>query len=270
IGKIVVREGTDWDYDQVIVQRTWRASSPRLSDALEDFLTLDEANLKVRIGVHLVFNSSEERKEALRNNCARVDVEIVYPLARPGTGRLQVEVINGDIHVKFDKVHTDSPPTFDTLILTATNGEIQLENVPVINNTSLSSANGQVYGSLRTAGAVEAGVLNGPIHLAIDTSAIHSQKEWNPKNLDVKLDTLNGPVALEILPSFQGHFGIEAVVGRASITASDSIHYKKNTSNQVIGWVSSNGKEPISKLPRLRLSSLNGNVKTKIGTSPRN
>ncbi|KAF9324022.1 hypothetical protein BG006_000923 [Podila minutissima] len=272
VGNIVVRESTDWDDypQQVVVYRTWRASSPQLSDAMRDFVSLDEVNFKVIAGMHLVFDSTEEKKKALKNNCVRVDVEIVYPIGLPGTGRLNVETTNGDIHVKFDKILKDQPPTFDTLILAATFGEIQLENVLVISNTTLTSANGHIHGSLRTAGAVEARMLNGPIDLAIHTNIIPGQKEWNPRKLDVKLDTLNGPVTLEVPPSFQGHFKIEAVVGRASITAPVSIQYKKNTSNQVSGWVSSDGKEPPSILPRMLLSSVNGNVKAKIGTSSRN
>ncbi|KAG0082424.1 hypothetical protein BGZ93_010963 [Podila epicladia] len=272
VGNIVVRESTDWDdYPQrVVVHRTWRASSPKLSDAIRDFVSLDEANLKVIAGLELSFNSTEEKKEALKKNCVRVDVEIVYPLGWPGTGRLNVEAINGDINVKFDKILKDQPPTFDTLVLTTINGEIQLENVLVISNTTLTSANGQIYGSLRTAGAVEARMLNGPIDLAVDTNIIPGQREWNPKKLDVKLEALNGPITLEVPPSFQGHFKIEAIVGRASITAPVSIQYKKNTSNQISGWVSSDGREPLSVLPRMLLNSVNGNVKAKIGTSSRN
>ncbi|KAG0039557.1 hypothetical protein BGZ82_007665 [Podila clonocystis] len=272
VGNIVVREATDWDDEpnRVKVHRTWRASSTQLSDAMSDFVRLDEANSQVIAGLHLDFNSTKEKEEALKNNCVRADVEIVYPLGLPGTGRLKIEVTNGDIHVMFDKILKDQPPTFDTLILTTANGEIQLDNVLVISNTTLLSANGHVYGSLRTAGAVEAKVLNGPIDIAIDTGIIPGQTAWNPRKLDVKLDTLNGPVTLDVLPLFQGHFEMGAVVGRASITASDRIQYKKNTSNQVIGWVSVDGKEPLSKLPRIHLSSLNGNVKAKIGASSRN
>lgn len=201
VGNIVVRESTDWDEypQQVVVYRTWRASSPQLSDAMKDFVTLDEANFKVIAGMQLVFDSAEEKNKALKNNCVRVDVEIVYPISLPGTGRLKVETTNGDIHVKFDKILKDQPPTFDTLILATKLGEIQLENVLVISNTTLTSASGHIHGSLRTAGAVEARMLNGPIDLAINTNIIPGQKDWNPRKLDVKLDTLNGPVTLEVV-----------------------------------------------------------------------
>ncbi|KAG0034188.1 hypothetical protein BGZ81_005893 [Podila clonocystis] len=272
VGNIVVKEATDWDHEpgKVKVHRTWRASSARLSDAMGDFIQLDEANSKVFAGLHLEFNSAKEKEEALKNNCVRADVEIVYPLGAPGTGRLKVEVTNGDIHVMFDKILKDQPSTFDTLILTTGNGEIQLDNVLVVSNTTLLSANGHVYGSLRTAGAVEAKVLNGPIDIAIDTGIIPGQTAWNPRKLDVKLATLNGPVTLDVLPSFQGHFEMDAIVGRASITASDRIQYKINTSKEVVGWVSVDGKEPLSKLPRMLLYSINGNVKAKIGAPSRN
>lgn len=196
----MIREADNWDIsNRVLVYRTWRTSSEKLSDAVNDFLELDEHKLTVDFGIELVFNSSEERKKALRGNCARADVEIVYPRAMPGTGRLKVQVTNGNIQAVFDKVPSLPPPTFETLILKTTNGEIQLENVQIIGNTTLSAANGHVYGSLRTVGTVEASLLNGPIDLAISTGILPGVEKWNPKELDVKLETLNGPVTLEVV-----------------------------------------------------------------------
>ena len=196
----MIREADNWDIsNRVLVYRTWRTSSEKLSDAINDFLDLDEHKLTVDFGIELVFNSSEERKEALRGNCARADVEIVYPRAMPGTGRLKVQVTNGNIQAVFDKVPSLPPPTFETLILKTTNGEIQLKNVQVIGNTTLSIANGHVNGSLRTVGTVKASLLNGPIDLAISTGILPGVEKWNPKELDVKLETLNGPVTLEVV-----------------------------------------------------------------------
>lgn len=265
VGNIVIREAADWDIpDCVLVHRTWRTSSAKLSDAITDYISLDELKLTAELRIELNFNSTEERKQALRGNCARVDVEIVYPREMPGTGRLKVQVTNGDIQAVFDKVPGISPPTFETLILETTNGEIQLENVQVIGNTKLGAANGHVYGSLTTVGAVEASLLNGPIDLAINTGILPGVEKWNPEELDVDLETLNGPVTLEIHPSFQGHFEIVAAVGRTSITSSDKIHYKTSTSNKQIGWVSADGTEPTGRLPRMRLATVNGNIRAKI------
>lgn len=196
----MIREAADWNTPyNVMLYRTWRTSSAKLSDAITDSISLDERNLTIDMRLELNFNSTEEKKQALRGNCARVDVEIVYPREKPGTGRLKVQVTDGDIQVVFDKVPSISPPTFETLVLKTTNGEIQLKNVQVIGNTKLSAANGHVYGSLRTAGAVEARLLNGPIDLAISTGILPGVEKWNPEELDVDLETLNGPVILEIV-----------------------------------------------------------------------
>ncbi|KAG0340719.1 hypothetical protein BG004_006293 [Podila humilis] len=265
IGNVAIKESDEWDEKQIVVRVSYGASTAELFDSMSALILLNETAMVGSAAFFLRGVTPEAKKKLLRGNCARADVEIVYPRTRPGTGRLMVDILNGDISAEFDRHLGSKPATFDELVLKSMNGDIQLEHVPVLKNLTMFTANGHIYGSVRTGSVLGVSVVNGPIDLAVDTVPIPgADKHWNAMGLDANLLTINGHITLDISPSFEGHFELETAVGRPSVVAKDPINYVTKTATNLKGWVSADGQEPVTVLPKLAMFAANGNVKVKV------
>ncbi|KAF9422060.1 hypothetical protein BGZ94_008658 [Podila epigama] len=257
---VIVKESEDSQEKTIKLVFGWQASNDKLLNAIGHTLVLNSTHSDASFKI-FVRGDGTEKKRLLRENCAQATVKLIYPRSIRGTGRLKVDVLSGDIHFKFSKSPSEPPPFFGSLVLYTVSSDIQLENVPVLHSIKIESVNGRVHGSLRTAGVVNIGLVNGAIDLTVDTEDAMQTKDPSDSQLDIQLSTVNGPIDLAMLNTFHGHFDLMSSVGRPSIESPDQIHYKTKTTSKAIGWVSADGKEPARSLPRMNLHSFNGNVK---------
>ncbi|KAF9427564.1 hypothetical protein BGZ94_004652 [Podila epigama] len=266
IGNVVVKESEDWLDEKIVVKYAFQASSTALFDSFGNEITTDSSQRKARIAFLIESDSADETRRLLQGNCARVDVAIVYPRTRPGTGRLKITMQKGSAHFQFEKVHGYPPPSFDVIEVEAEMADIRLENVLVNNSTVIHSTSGPVYGSLKTNGIVEANLVGGRIDLAVLPLKVLGVAPRGRSGLDINLSTMKGDVDLLLAPSFRGHFDLSAMVGSPAITSmtSDVIHYSSNAKTQLKGWTADDDVEPQGSLPRIVLRSGIGDVRTRI------
>ncbi|KAF9427565.1 hypothetical protein BGZ94_004653 [Podila epigama] len=264
-GNVIVKESDDWKDDTLKIHYIWQASNARLFDAIYNALDSQTVDAKrtITFDFFLKAGSTEEKKRLLRQGCARVDTEIIYPRAKPGTGRLDVQIAHGTIQMQFDKVLNNPMPSFDVLMLTSLLGDVHLENVPVLNHTKIDAMDGHVYGSIRTSGKLDVFMSEGPIDLAVQPL---NTTDHDQSNLDIQFISIRNSISLDVPSSFYGHFNLSTTVGQATLTARDrdTIYYTTKISNETVGWVSRDAREPTRALPRIALQSFIGNLDMKI------
>ncbi|KAG0295021.1 hypothetical protein BGZ96_012684 [Linnemannia gamsii] len=299
-GNIVVNESDVWDPRGIRIHIIKRASSNKtLSQIVHSLKNLDGT---VVSRVHLSDSLSKDEKEKIKNKkgCLRADVQITYPRAGSSPysslsgsrreveeggadvrdlGALSLSTISGEISVKFKSTgraveEEKIAYRLDTLKVAIVHGDVEVNNVIVVKKTHVEIVNGQVSADLTTAGLVKVDMINGGIGLTINSAAPHSQANmalgggngWSPENLDVEANAVNGLVGITFRNHFHGHFALESLAGSTSFTVpeGDRKTTPSNPGGKIEGWVSEDGKEPLSALPRLAVKTRIGNIKIKV------
>ncbi|KAF9177273.1 hypothetical protein BGZ51_008934 [Haplosporangium sp. Z 767] len=264
VGDIVVKESESTEIQDVSIRIIMRATSDDILNQMEGSIHRDKHN--IRSWVHLKdSNSKEQKKKLLSGNCARADVEIVYPRVKPGTKALTVRTTVGDITVRMDPKRSE--PVFESIAMEIVSGVIDFNHVTVSKKTSLKVINGQIRGSLRTAGALSVETVNAPVDLAVDTTPL--TPDWNPvDNFQVGIDIINGPATLNLVKSFYGKFSLGSSVGRPTITlpynTKDVVKYDTNEWNELKGWISKGGTEDALGHAQVGIHTVNGAIRLSI------
>ncbi|KAG0320849.1 hypothetical protein BGZ97_012673 [Linnemannia gamsii] len=303
-GNIVVNESDIWDPRGIRIHVIKRASSTKTLDQIVHTLQNVNGTTVSRIHLNDSLNKDEKEKIANKRGCLRADVQITYPRAgssRPSPqsgsrreggeggasvrdlGALSLRTISGEISVKFkstsgagkEEKHAYS---LDSLKVSIVNGDVEMNNLVVVKKTHVEIVNGQVSADLTTAGLVKVDMVNGGIGLNINSAAPHPQASlvlgsgsvggngWSPENLDVEANAVNGPISVTFRNHFHGHFALESRVGSISFVVPEGDRKTTPTSpgGKTEGWVSEDGKEPLSALPRLVVNTAIGNIKVKV------
>ncbi|KAF9153685.1 hypothetical protein BG015_002895 [Linnemannia schmuckeri] len=294
-GNIVVNESDSWDEKGIRIVVIKKAYSTKSLNQIVH--TLENVNGTTVSRVHLKDSLSEKEKEKITNHggCLRADVQITYPRASSPSsssfvsasrcesdvatttslrdlGALSLSTISGQISVKFASSGVEGYH-LDALGVKIVNGDVEVSNLVVVKKTHVEIVNGQVLADLTTAGAVKVDMANGGIGLTINSAAPRAEPmtlggggEWSPENLDVQVNAVNGPVSVTLRNHFHGHFELRSRVGSSSFTVpvGDRKMTPTNPDGKDEGWVSEDGKEPISALPRLVVKTAIGNIKVKV------
>ncbi|KAG0379322.1 hypothetical protein BGX24_000879 [Mortierella sp. AD032] len=287
-GNIVVNESDIWDEKGIRIHVIKRASSNYILNQIVH--TLENVNGTTVSRVHLRDTLSKDEKKKIANGqgCLKADVQITYPSLRrhqgseflQKLGSLDLSTISGEISVKFKSAEAGIDAyNLDRLKVAVVHGDVELSNVIVVNKTKIEIVNGQVSADLITAGIVKTDMVNGGVGLTITSVAPSSSRRfakdeglggWNPDNLDVQANAVNGPVSVTFRDHFHGHFALESKVGSTSFTIPD-IDRKTTPTNpsgsRTEGWVSEDGQEPPQPLPRLIVQAAIGNIKVKVQPS---
>ncbi|KAK3814999.1 MAG: hypothetical protein J3Q66DRAFT_370352 [Benniella sp.] len=268
-GNILIKESDTQDMSEVQINIKMRATSAQLLEQLEQSLSrLDAPFNGYRSTIHIHDrNDKEKKKRLLRRNCARADVEIMYPRPSPGTGRLEVSVANGELALKMSPPRKtghawDMLTSFEEVRLKLLNGGINFENLVVSRALHVEVANGHIRGNVHSAGTIAAQTMNGQIQLGIDTNPLRA--DWSPSNLMVNAETLNGEIELNMIQRFIGHFRLSTTMGSTSIHQisqnKDVLKYSRQSSKARAGWISADGSEPQNVTPRIELETINGAI----------
>ncbi|KAF8984325.1 hypothetical protein BGZ46_008304 [Entomortierella lignicola] len=272
-GNINVKESESWSDQDVRIRTVMRASTSELLRELEQSFTNNKES--ARVWVHIKDSNDKETKKRLtRQGCARADVEIIYPRARPGTGKLDLSSINGEINVQLNN-HTTAGAkglaSFEELQISLKNGDVNLDKTIVSNKLSAEVVNGHVSGTISTAGNVYSRIINGYIDLSIDTTL--RRDDWDVNNFKVSMSTVNGRIAVKLVKRFLGHFTLSSAIGKPNLrlpsSSTDVIKYISRTGYEVKGWISENNEEPKTS-SQLDLKTVNGNILVEVETEKNN
>ncbi|KAG0344958.1 hypothetical protein BG004_004046 [Podila humilis] len=264
IGNVAVKESHDWVTSKIVVKLSVQGSSQRVIDAVSFIRTVDmlPSSRTSRVTVGLT-SSPTQNKKMMKGECVKVFVEIIYPKSSPGTGRLEVDVTAGHIYMRMDSSGT--PAVFDSLSLRTVMGGVDA-NARVRDRTEIRTVKGNVLGVIRTVGQVDVQAQKGYIRVSVDDRP--GVQGWDSALLDVKLSTGYGPIELKLVNHFRGHFLMTATFGQMEFRPSnrydDQVHYTTQSSRQLSGWISKDGKEPSDILPRIELSCTAGGLKATI------
>ncbi|KAG0049558.1 hypothetical protein BGZ83_005597 [Gryganskiella cystojenkinii] len=272
VGNVEVREVMSQERN-IQVKMTMRATSTQLLDQMTFTNKTDSTKsyLNQHMTVHLKAKSPEEKRRYMTNNCAQVDVEVIYPLGlkrKPlvTAGRLGFGISTGQINVVMSGETAGTASTIlDTFHAQMKNGEVNIQQLSAAKLTKLELANGHIYGFLATSGKIEAESLNGPIDLGIDTTPL--QSGWNAEDFYVDAVAMSGRITINLAKAFHGHFDLSSAVGKPALWVQpghdDTIQYTNNKEwNKLQGWVQHGHEpEPQGKTPRVDLKTLNGGVK---------
>lgn len=293
-GNIVVSESDTWDEKGIKIVVIKKAYSTKTLDQIVH--TVTNVNGTAVSRVHLKDTLSKDQKEKIgtHGGCLSADVQITYPRASSSfasrsegegvvattssgsvrdLGALSLSTIAGEISVKLASIGAEAY-SFDSLGVKVVHGDVEVNDLVVVKKTHVEIVNGQVLADLTTAGAVKVDMVNGGIGLTIDSTAPRTKPMlgqsvgggWAPGNLDVQTNAVNGPVSVIFRNHFHGHFSLESKVGTTSFTvpAGDRKTTPTNPKNRYEGWVSEDGKEPGSALPRLVVKTAIGTIKVKV------
>ncbi|KAF9907055.1 hypothetical protein EC991_011359 [Linnemannia zychae] len=295
-GNIEVTESDTWDEKGVRILVVKRAFSKSILDKIVH--TLENVNGTTVSRVHLSDTLSKDEKDkiAVGRGCLNADVHITYPRSlRAGVdspspnaaaaglqqlGSLELRTITGEVSIKFKSSSpTSGTPgaySLDSLNVVVVHGDVDVRRAVVVNKTVIAVVNGQITADLTTPGFVKADMVNGGVGLTISSTPPEGlmimgkgdgKRVWNPENLDVQANAVNGPVGVTFRNHFHGHFALESKVGSTSFTipANDRKMTPTNPgSNRIQGWVSEDGQEPLQALPNLVVQTAIGNIKVKV------
>ncbi|KAF9959787.1 hypothetical protein BGZ70_008754 [Mortierella alpina] len=268
-GSVLAKESESWEISDIRVHIVLKATSYQLLQEIEQYLDFDQTHMEAKSMVRISDNIDKStKKRLLRDNCVKTEIKVEYPRAISGTKRLHVEMVSGDAAVRMhpNRVNT----IFEELELEVVNGEAHVENAVVSARTQLKVINGHIYGSLRTAGAVEVAIANGPIDLAIDTTRL--SEGWNAdENFSLKGNTLNGPITVSLAEPVYGNFVLKTSVGRPAINLSAgsaaSIKYTSQRWNELQGEIirgGSRGSYSRDLSSKISLETVNGGIRLNI------
>ncbi|KAF9147596.1 hypothetical protein BGX20_006609, partial [Mortierella sp. AD010] len=279
-GNILVKESESNTDTNIRIHTLMRASSSKLLDQLEQSLFLD-SKASARVSVHINDRNDKETKRRLTHeNCARADVEIIYPRGHPRTGKLHLSAVNGQFNIMMGNItpitgnssssssNAGALTIFEELRMGLMNGEVNLGGVTVSTKVLVEVTNGHILGHINSAGTVVAQIINGPVDLAIDSEP--KRNDWDANNLYVAINTVNGRIGLNLLRRFLGHFSMSTTLGNPATIrhlnpTTDNIKYISRSSSATKGWISEDSEEPGTS-SRLDLGTVNGNILVEVDT----
>ncbi|KAF9378811.1 hypothetical protein CPB97_009308, partial [Podila verticillata] len=199
-GNILVKESDDWAQHNITVRMSSGSRLPSLLDTTVHEVVLDPLAHMAKVFVHLGTSDPKETKRLLDNNCFRTDIEILYPRSSSpsdSTGRLEVQVVYGEIALDFGKYLSRKPAAiFESLGLVTMKGDVALKNVGVLQRTRIRTERGSVKGSLLTPTAVDISTHSGNIDLKVHSTALEKYGSQYPKYLDLILASKTGDINL--------------------------------------------------------------------------
>ncbi|KAI1320818.1 hypothetical protein EDD11_009775 [Mortierella claussenii] len=303
-GNVLVKESESFSEANIRVNILMRASSTELLDQLEQTLIQDNVRRTAYSTVHIKDrNDKETKKKLMRRNCARADVQIVYPRGHPALGKLDIVVANGELILNMNQDKTlwgvghgllqdkldnatmtavaagsfnQVKTSFEELRLVLTNGEINVDGLVVASKTQLGVVNGRIFGNLQSAGKVAAEIINGNVDFTIDSSlspALNSQyPNWNADNLQININAVNARIDVNLVQRFLGYFSLSNTIGQSAIEVlnnernRDQIEYTTKRGYEVKGWISERGQEPDIATSRMTMTTVNGNIRVNVNT----
>ncbi|KAF9126246.1 Chromatin structure remodeling complex protein sfh1 [Mortierella sp. 14UC] len=202
LGDITVLEADNW-VENTIVARIYKTfSHPDINDVIALGTSFDDAYENFRLWADLNSTDAEGRKREARimkNHCARIDIELIYPRISNGLTRLAVKTLKGgDIRIRTE----GKSVIFNNLQLETAVGDIFFEAGSVRNSAKLKTGKGKIQGTIRALQQVEATTTLGDIALVVDPSP--GEIGSSAEKLNVTLNSAKSSIDFGLSPAGPG------------------------------------------------------------------
>lgn len=270
LGDITVVEADSWVQDWISVNVYQTFSHPDVNDVVNFNLKFDSSYNIVTMRADLNSTDPTEReKEAkiMKNHCARIDVELVFPKYSDNVKRLFARTQKGDIRIRTE----GTTMIFKELHLETLVGDVLFEAGTVQTSTTIATGRGKVQGTIRTLEKIEVSTAMGDIALVVDARpGLHGSD--NDK-FNITLQSVKSSIDLGLRERYTGLFSLESGIDRPTFGLSpnytDTVRINKRSATLLSGWVGNGISDRPRSLPSVSATARNGLVHVQVLDKPK-
>ncbi|KAF9550568.1 hypothetical protein EC957_000242 [Mortierella hygrophila] len=270
LGDVTVVEADSWSQDWIGVNIYKTFSHPDVNDIIQISVKFDSSFTNVVIRAD--FNSTdpiEREREAMimKNHCARIDIEFVFPKYSDNVKRLFAKTHKGDIRIRTE----GTTMIFNELHLETLVGDVLFEAGTVRTSTTIKTGRGKVQGTIRTLEKVEVSAGMGDIALVVDARpGLHGTGD---NKFNITLQSAKSSIDLGLSEKYTGLFSLESGIDRPTFGLSpnytNTIRITKKTATLLSGWVWDGYSDRPRSLPSVSATALNGRVHAQVLNKPK-
>ncbi|KAF8984330.1 hypothetical protein BGZ46_008309, partial [Entomortierella lignicola] len=139
-GDVKVYTARDRNQSDIIIRTSMKASSPTMLQVMTPQLTVDPLRSKAESRIFLNLRSNKEIDQALKRNCTKVNVEIIFPKSVSKYDVFEVlSLYKGDVRIEYDREVISNQ-----LFVEAENGHVKLRNVVVNDELNVEARGGSI------------------------------------------------------------------------------------------------------------------------------
>ncbi|KAG9064353.1 hypothetical protein KI688_003541 [Linnemannia hyalina] len=270
LGDVTVVEADSWSQDWISVNIYKTFSHPDVNDIINLSVKFDSSFTNVAIRADLNSTDPTEREREARimkNHCARIDVEFVFPKYSDNVKRLFVKTQKGDIRIRTE----GTTVVFSELHLETLAGDVLFEAGTVRTSTTIKTGRGKVQGTIRTLEKVEVSTAIGDIALVVDARpGLHGTGDGK---FNITLQSAKSSIDLGLSEKYTGLFSLESGIDRPTFGLSpnytNTIRISKKTATLLSGWVWDGFSNSPRSLPSVSATALNGRVHAQVLNKPK-
>ncbi|KAF9337242.1 hypothetical protein BGZ91_009583 [Linnemannia elongata] len=265
LGDITIVEADNWSQEVIGVRVNKTLSHPDLDDIISFKIKFDPSynNAALLAGLSSTDPAERERgAKIMKNHCARIDIEFVFPKYSDSIKRLVVRTQKGDIRIR-----TEGPTIiFKELHLETLVGDVFFEAGTVQTSTTIKTGRGKVQGTIRTLEKVEVSTAMGDIALVVDARpGLHGADNGK---FNITLQSAKSSIDLGLSEKYTGLFSLESGIGKPTFGLSsnytDTIQIIKSTATLLSGWVWDGYSDRPRSLPSVSATAPNGLVHVQV------
>ncbi|KAF9136507.1 hypothetical protein BGX30_011135 [Mortierella sp. GBA39] len=265
LGDVTVVEADNWSQDWIGVNVYKTFSHPDVNDIINFSMKFDSSYTNVAIRADLNSTDPTEREREARfmkNHCARIDFEFVFPKYSDNVKRLIAKTHKGDIRIRTE----GTTMIFRELHLETFVGDVLFEAGTVQTSTTIKTGRGKVQGTIRTLEKVEASTAMGDIALVVDARpGLHGSGDGK---FNITLQSDKSSIDLGLSEKYTGLFSLESGIDRPTFGLSpnytNTIRISKRTATLLSGWVWDGFSDRPRSLPSVSATALNGRVHAQV------
>lgn len=265
LGDITIVEADNWSQEVIGVRVNKTFSHPDLNDIIDFKIKFDPSYNNAALLADLSSTDPAERERGakiMKNHCARIDIEFVFPKYSNSIKRLVVRTQKGDIRIR-----TEGPTIiFKELHLETLVGDVFFEAGTVQTSTTIKTGRGKVQGTIRTLEKVEVSTAMGDIALVVDARpGLHGTDDGK---FNITLQSAKSSIDLGLSEKYTGLFSLESGIGQPTFGLSsnytDTIQIIKSTATLLSGWVWDGYSDRPRSLPSVSATAPNGLVHVQV------
>ncbi|KAF8945142.1 hypothetical protein BGZ47_003183 [Haplosporangium gracile] len=270
LGDVTVLEADNWSQDRVSVNVYKTFSHADLNDIIDFKVLFDSSYTSVVITADLNSIDPEEREREARimkNHCARIDVEFIFPKYSDNVKRLFARTQKGDIRIRTE----GTTMIFKELHLETLVGDVLFEAGTVQTSTTIKAGKGKVQGTIRTLEQVAVTTVMGDIALVVDARpGLHGSGDGK---FNVTLQSAKSSIDLGLSEEYTGGFSLESGIDRPTFGLSpnytDVLKISKKTATLLEGRVWDGSFDNPRRLPSVSASAPSGHVHAQVLNKPK-
>ncbi|KAI8601563.1 hypothetical protein EDD21DRAFT_374155 [Dissophora ornata] len=237
-GNIAVSQSRDSGERNIIVFVSMQASSPLILPHMRSALGLEDSQSRAKSRIFIDMAPSE-LDNALRNDCTRVSVNIVFPQNIDEFKTVEIQsTFRGNVHVKLDGVYLTN-----RLAITANNGNIVIKRAIVKRELDVVAIAGKIQAQAEVGRYVTMRA-RGDLELVLASSS---------SILEVKAISTDAFAKVVLTRPFFGHFSISTTSSPPKLYFPNHAPVIQVSDNHTLeGFFSPYGYEP-GRLPRVEV-----------------